>query len=532
MRLYNKQSVFFSLERRLFLKAGASAPFLGSSLSCFLDSDASAAVTREESANLVLDFNSTRQSTPPTFFGFNIEHFEFEDEFMTRGQLPGVRPDFVQAMKVFPGALYRYPGGLVANRFDWRASVGPYVNRPPRKSVAWAQARRIGFGVDEYLDFVRQVSGHPWFVLNLVGWHEREMVNELPSNDIAAHNQALAKYVLERWNFGSMPRYYQLGNELDRSIYEWPIDKYIQRCRDTIVAMLQADPEARFVLFLRDFDWRYKSRFGKNKMEDFVRDALSGLPMVNDFSLHMYYDQSADEDSGRTDIQWRLERFRKTVAVAAGIRGGRSPNLWITEHARALSPHQRTANVRHLNTSGLSGAISSADFLISATSIPELKGACWHALGGVYWKLLEQNGGQLRPTPVYTALRMLHDVQPRTPLTVGVRGGNFSDYAGGYDINAAAFITGSGRQQEMLGLWLVNRADRQYALDLSVPHWRSRNLGGRHEYLAGPAGMDADAVLSPEIGQQSVQGLRVDANGLLRLTLRPNSVSIFQLQPT
>ena len=56
------------------------------------------------------------------------------------------------------------------------------------------------------------------------------------------------------------PRYYELGNELDRSEYQWSHEKYIERARGTIEAIGEVDQDARFVAFLREFDsalsWR------------------------------------------------------------------------------------------------------------------------------------------------------------------------------------------------------------------------------------------------------------------------------------
>ena len=101
------------------------------------------------------------------------------------------------------------------------------------------------------------------------------------------------------------PRNYQLGNELDRAEYQWPVEKYVERSQLTMNAISEVDPDARFVAFLRDFDWTYKGTQrlrGKSKFTDLIPEVLQGLPAVNDFSLHFYYDDPDNKQKIKTRL--------------------------------------------------------------------------------------------------------------------------------------------------------------------------------------------------------------------------------------
>lgn len=464
---------------------------------------------------------SVRDALPPTLFGFNMEFFEFQDDF-TEAVTADPRAEVVQALKVFPGAIYRYPGGLVANAFDWEASLGSLHARPARRSVKWAPAGSVRFGVDEYLRFVKAVGGRPWYVLNLLGWDAEQPIRELPSTEIAAKNRRLAQHLLRNWPDPALPRYYQLGNELDRSEYEWPVEKYIARSLDTIRAIQQVDPGARFVAFLRDFDWSYKSRAGKSRFGDFIREVMSALPMVNDFSLHMYYD-AVGEEGGKTDIPWRMERFKAAMDIVGSTRRGELPGLWITEHARALSKRQKTAAVRHQFTSGLAGAIGTADFMITAAQMPQVQGACWHSLGGVYWKLFEQD---LTPTPVYQALALLRRLGLPRVLETHNASPHRAGYAGGYDVRSVAFTDEAGQR---LGLWVVNRSNRETVLEIQYVRWAGSAVSIRHDFLGGEAGADPEQIRPMLVKNKRLAG-RFAPSGALRVNLPPASVSTFLLE--
>ena len=156
-------------------------PLLIGAFVLFFGSAASAVCTKKASLDELIQIQKAekavisvctkqiiRNELPATLFGFNVMHYYFEREIFDVATAKV--PDLVLTqMRELPGALYRYPGGLVSNRFSWEASVGPLSQREPLKSVKWAEADKLRFGLDEYLNFVSQVNGQTWYVLILVG---------------------------------------------------------------------------------------------------------------------------------------------------------------------------------------------------------------------------------------------------------------------------------------------------------------------------------------------------------------------------
>lgn len=489
-------------------------------------------VPAERAAIIVDPGVVVRSALPPTLFGFNVNHYHFQQD-LWQADRQRVNPAVVQALQPFKGALYRYPGGLLANRFWWQEAVGPLADRGRQRAVAWEEGTQVLFGVEEYLNFVASVGGQPWYVLNLVGWDRKEMIRELPESEIAASNAGLATFVKLRGTGLPRLRYYQLGNELDRAEYQWPTEKYVQRARSSMNAILTVDPEARFVAFLRDFDWTYKGgEFdgSVSRYQDLIRDVLKALPDVNDFSMHFYYDDPGMDQQFK-QIPWRLKQFRRAMAVAAAQRDGKTPNVWITEHARGVNLRAGSGMTRAPLTSNLSATLSTSDFLIALAQIPEVQGASWHGLNAGPWQLFDATiaSKDLRPRPIYYGLRVLRTVDLPIVLGTRTRSPNRSGYGGGYDVRGAAFTDASGQR---LGVWAVNRAARSTEVDLVLPEWRNRQVTVRHYFVAGRDGVNPDdAALEPTVElEPRAQDLRFSDQGSLTLRLPPASVSSFVME--
>jgi len=161
-------------------------------------------------------------------------------------------------LKPLAGSMYRYPGGLPSNAFNWQASVIDYDRRVEKRIAQGNLSVNTYFGVGEYLQFIKDVrASAPWFTLNLIGGGSLQRPIEWSSATVANSNQGLARYIVERTPEQSV-RYYQLGNELDRNKYQWSYNKYVSRSRDTINKISAVDPKARFVPFMRDYNWKYE----------------------------------------------------------------------------------------------------------------------------------------------------------------------------------------------------------------------------------------------------------------------------------
>jgi hypothetical protein len=328
---------------------------------------------------------------------------------------------------------------------------------------------------------------------------------------------------------GQRPRYYQLGNELDRSRYQWPHDKYVERSLASIQAIREVDPDARFIAFLREFNWRYRhGKTGISRYQDFIRDVLTGLPMVNDYSIHVYYDGEIRPGGRFLHIPDAVDRVKRTLAVASEVRGDVSPGVWITEHSRRIQVNRENEAVAREITTNLAGAISTADFLLAMAQLPEVRGTSVHALNGVARQLFDASvrHNDLRPRPTLWAMRVLNAARDGAVLSTRTSGPNLSGYQGGYDVRATALRSDSGG----LVVWVVNRASLPLTAEVRYEPLAGEAVDVMHYYISGRRGVSAD-----EVGDDYTLALeprpeaaRFSATGQVELVLPPSSVSAFR----
>lgn len=478
-------------------------------------------VNSASQARVVIDPNQTmRPKVPKTLYSFNMHYIGFEKEAWDKSkQQP--RPAIASQLSMMPGSFYRYPEGLMSNHFSWENSTLPLSTREQKRRSGGGMAQYPYFGLGEYLQMVKNLGGMPWFALNLVGGGNYKSPIEYSSSTIAASNKQLALYMKERTPTATA-RYYQLGNELDRTWYEWPHSKYISRARESIDAMSAVDPNARFVAFMREFNWTYKfnQRGTTSTAESLFRDIMRGLPMVDDFSLHFYYDGKLSPDSRFVTIPHVMEKIQKALAHARAARPGDNFSVWVTEHSKRILLSGGTAEP----TNALDTGLSMGDFLIGVTQMPEVKGAGAQALQGNPRHLFHTP--DLMPAPAFAALRVL-SLQP-FPRAVASRtfSPNTSGYQGGYDVRAVAFTNATNSD---LAVSAVNRATKAQTLKIEFPPLKGQAVTMKHYYVAGKAGvnpMNIERDYTFEVTPAALNA-RFSTSGTITVTLPPASVSTF-----
>ena len=257
--------------------------------------------------------------------------------------------------------------------------------------------------------------------------------------------------------------------------------------------MKDTDPEARYIAFLREFNWRYRDKIrGVSKSTEFIQDVLRGLPMVDDFSLHFYYDGETRPGGKFMHIQDVVNRINRVLSVAAGVRGEKPLHVWVTEHSRRLTVNSENEQKAKSYTSNLQAALSTADFLTAMTQIPQVKATALQALNGVGRQVFDASvqHADLRPRPVYWAMRILNYGRRGAVLSTETQSPHTSGYPGGYDVRAAAL----SNQSAELTVWVVNRALTPMASDIVYRPLKAQEVELQHYYLAGQVGINADIV--------------------------------------
>lgn len=102
----------------------------------------------------------------------------------------GLRPDLTQKIADLHPKFLRFPGGCfvegdwLANRFQWKKSIGPIEDRPGHYNL-WGYRTTDGLGYYEYLQLCEDVGAEPLFVVNVGLAHN----DYQPANDLSGYIQ-------------------------------------------------------------------------------------------------------------------------------------------------------------------------------------------------------------------------------------------------------------------------------------------------------------------------------------------------------
>ena len=85
---------------------------------------------------------------------------------MPADNVRGMRADTLALLKQLDAPMYRWPGGNFVSGYDWRDGIGDRDRRPPRVNPAWTGVEHNDFGIDEFIDFCREVNAEPMIAAN------------------------------------------------------------------------------------------------------------------------------------------------------------------------------------------------------------------------------------------------------------------------------------------------------------------------------------------------------------------------------
>lgn len=396
-----------------------------------------------------------RAQVPPGLFGFDLPWYDAQIGYVRRGAL---RPELLEWLKPFKGAMYRYPAG--SNSFEWRKAVGPRAARQPVGDPYAPGGRAIvELGPEEFLRMMATVDGQPLWMLNLYGAQGRVF----DDGELLRENVGYAQWIQAasaRWcaeQSACQRASYEFGNELDWSPVNWNARQYVDRSLPLLRALRKAQPGARLLVLGQTAPWDARSQTAATR--GFDAAVAAQLATLSDgVTIHPYYDGHSIPVVNEY-LDRLLQRYRAV---------NKDQQVYVTEHARwPGQPLIGRWEDNWYQASGSGGGVSSADFLLSLIPKPGVGAAMWHALGVQGpWQLIkwDRRNDSLYPSPAYWALRVLREAL--LDDAIGVRPALFSGrhYAGGYDLRLVAMRGADGR----LSLMGVNRSDKSYVLQPRV----------------------------------------------------------------
>ncbi|GGP46957.1 alpha-L-arabinofuranosidase C-terminal domain-containing protein [Streptomyces melanogenes] len=84
-----------------------------------------------------------------------------------KGRRNGLRVDLMEKLAALQPAFLRFPGGnylegnVIADRFDWKKTIGPVEQRPGHRNSAWGYWSTDGLGLPEYLQMTEDLGCTP-----------------------------------------------------------------------------------------------------------------------------------------------------------------------------------------------------------------------------------------------------------------------------------------------------------------------------------------------------------------------------------
>jgi len=168
---------------------------------------------------------------------------------MPGDNIKGMRADTLALLKQLNSPIYRWPGGNFVSGYNWKDGIGDPDKRPTRKNPAWGGIDTNDFGMDEFMQFCREIGTEPLAVVN-TGLGDvqlaRDMVeyangsSDTPMGKWRADNGHPEPYKITYWGVGNeMYGEWQLGHV--------PVDDYVKRHNEFAQAMKAVDPTIKLV---------------------------------------------------------------------------------------------------------------------------------------------------------------------------------------------------------------------------------------------------------------------------------------------
>ena len=211
-------------------------PVLACILTCVAVADTEPQAVSNK-ANIVIDTNVPSKTYDPMIFGGFIEHLgrQIYGGFFEPGSpladKKGFRLDVIKAIKELKVPVIRWPGGCFVDSYHWQKGVGK--TRQPYDDDRWGVLEPNTFGTHEFVELCRRLGAEPYICQNSLA-----SIQEM-TDWVAYCNTKTGKLAEMRKMNGHLEpfnvRFWSVGNEKGGK-------GYIDKVRDTAVAMEQADP--------------------------------------------------------------------------------------------------------------------------------------------------------------------------------------------------------------------------------------------------------------------------------------------------
>ena len=269
----------------------------------------------ENQAKMVLDKDFKIAEVDDRIYGSFIEHLGraiyggiYEPGHPTADR-NGFRQDVASLVKELNVPIVRYPGGNFVSGYRWEDGVGPKEHRPRRLDLAWKTIETNEVGLNEFMDWAKQVNTEVMMAVNL-GTRGIDAARNLV--EYCNHPQGSAWSDLRISHGYKQPhriKTWCLGNEMDGP---WQIghktpEEYGRLAAEAGKAMKLVDPTIELVA----------CGSSKSTMPLFPQWEATVLEHTYDvadyISLHMYYGNQENDISNYLAKSMDMDQFIRSV---------------------------------------------------------------------------------------------------------------------------------------------------------------------------------------------------------------------------
>lgn len=119
-----------------------------------------------EDAQITVRPSEARGEVSPLLFGSSLEWTD-HGSYVFDPQRNRVRPEVIELLRPLRIPVFRFPGGIMADHYQWRDAVGPQAQRPKGRNPMDGTEHANTFGTDEFIEFLEALSAEPLVTANV-----------------------------------------------------------------------------------------------------------------------------------------------------------------------------------------------------------------------------------------------------------------------------------------------------------------------------------------------------------------------------
>lgn len=472
---------------------------------------------------IVIDLTHPGAPVNPYIFGSNLQWNNYGDWLLVPETLD-FQPDALAMLQALAPSVLRYPGGGLADTFNWRASLGGLDER------GQVGEEVVSLGLMEFLTLCQLLGAEPLYTLNII--------TDTPADNaelVVSLNAALAEAgntlpPIRYWEVGNEP---YLQNDIQPALNITPAE-YAMRANAAIQAVKAVDPSLLVGIPLQNDlfgNLQAKPYQGYNQIVletitepfDFVAVHNAYRPLAitgpgDDQSLYLALMAAArgvEEDL--TQIRSRLAEYGY-----AGVP------IAVTEYNALFSIGLEPVDSY---ITSLASALYVADLLhLFAAQQDLLMANYWSALGNWYFGAISF---QYQPRPAYHVLQTYREKFQGNRYPVTVNSPTFSNPEIGFVLayeDTPVLSVAAVQDGDTLRVFIINKALESYTVDLSALEGETRFASGSIMLLTDDSPF-AGAVPFAESAPLAWRTSELTAPQMpLNLELPPHSLTIVELQ--